>query len=581
MKRKSHSAPSPIRRFLPYYAKYRKTMALDLFCALLTTFCALAFPVVVRYITDAAVQDLARLTVRSVLIIAGVYILLRVVDAAANYYMQNIGHVMGAHIETDMRRDLFAHLQKLDFSYYSDTKVGQIMARITGDLFEITEFAHHCPEEFFIAGVQIGATFVILATYNIWLTLTLFALIPLMLLCARYFKKRMTQAFRARREQVGEINAQVEDALLGMRVVQSFTAERIETEKFARGNERFLDIYKDTYRHMAGYHSVIRIFDGIMYATVIALGTVFLIVGQISVGEYTAYLLFVTTLLNSIRRVVEFAEQFQRGRTGIERFFTIMDEPIRIADLPDAVELRDVCGDIEFCDVTFRYDADAQQVLSHLNLTIRAGENIAIVGPSGGGKTTMCNLIPRFYEIDGGQIRIDGVDNRHVTVQSLRANIGTVQQDVYLFAGTVAENIAYGRPGATIDEIWDAARKAGAEDFIRDLPDGMDTYVGERGVKLSGGQKQRISIARVFLKDPPILILDEATSALDNESERLIQRSLEQLCKGRTAITVAHRLSTVRNADRIVVLTKDGIAEVGSHDELVAAHGIYAHMLEI
>lgn len=570
--------PGNIRRFLPYYRKYRGILALDLFCAALTIGCAVIFPVIVRYITDTAVNDLANLTLRAVLTIGGVYLLLRVIDATANYFMQNIGHVMGAYIETDMRRDLFDHLQKMDFTYFGNTKIGQIMARITGDLFEITEFAHHCPEEFFIAGVQIAVSFVILWTYNVWLTLAIFALIPLMVLCSNYFKKRMTEAFRRRRQQVGEINAQVEDTLLGMRVVKSFTNETIERDKFERNNKKFLDIYKDTYRHMAGFHTVVRIFDGLMYVVALTLGAVFLIQRMISVGEFTAYLLFVSTLLASIRRIVEFAEQFQRGMTGIERFYTIMDEPVRIKDKDGARELRDVKGAIAFEGVSFRYDDRQTRVFAHIDLSIAAGENVAIVGPSGGGKTTLCNLIPRFYEIEAGKITVDGQNVNDLTLQSLRRNIGMVQQDVYLFAGSIYENILYGRPDATPEEVYRAARQAGANDFIEAFEDGYDTYVGERGVKLSGGQKQRISIARVFLKNPPILILDEATSALDNESERLIQRSLEELSVGRTTITIAHRLSTIRNADRIVVLTKDGIVEQGTHAELMQNRGMYWKM---
>lgn len=570
-----------IARFLPYYKNYRGILALDLFCASLTIVCAVVFPVIVRYITDTAAQDLARLTLPAVLTIGAIYLLLRVIDAAANYFMQNIGHVMGAYIETDMRRDLFDHLQKMDFSYYGNTKVGQIMARITGDLFEITEFAHHCPEEFFIAGVQIVVSFAILFTYNVWLTLAIFVLIPLMIVCSNYFKKRMTQAFRNRRQQVGEINAQVEDCLLGMRVVKSFTNEDVERKKFAVGNDKFLDIYKDTYKHMAGFHTVVRLFDGLMYVVVLTLGALFLMKGAISVGEFTAYLLFVTTLLASIRRIVEFTEQFQRGMTGIERFYTIMDEPVRIQDKEGAVELRDVKGEIVFDRVTFRYDDQQEHVLRHVDLAIKAGENVAIVGPSGSGKTTLCNLIPRFYEIQEGRITLDGRDITDLTLQSLRRNIGMVQQDVYLFAGSIYENILYGRPDATPEEVYRAAEQAGAKEFIEAFEDGYDTYVGERGTKLSGGQKQRISIARVFLKNPPILILDEATSALDNESERLIQRSLERLCMGRTSITIAHRLTTIRNADRIVVLTKNGIEEQGTHEELLANRGIYWKMCNL
>ena len=564
-----------LSRFAPYFKKYKKTLAIDLICAALTTLCELVLPLIIRAITNRAIGDISTLTHSFVLKLGGIYVLLRVVDAAANYYMNSIGHIMGSHIETDMRRDLFHHLQQLSFSYYSNAKVGQIMARITSDLFDITEFAHHCPEEFFIAAIKITASFVILSGMNLWLTLLIFLMVPLMLIASRYFNKKMRAAFKESRHQIGEINAQVEDSLLGIRVVKSFANETMEEEKFEEGNQKFLDIKKRMYHAMAGFNTSTRIFDGLMYITVIIVGALFLIDGKITPGDYTAYILYVSTLLTSIRRIVEFTEQFQRGMTGIERFCEIVDTPFDIKDAPNAKRLKKTEGNIAFENVSFRYEDDNKAVLSHINLTVPAGENVALVGPSGSGKTTLCNLIPRFYDVTEGKITIDGTDIRSVTQYSLRQNIGMVQQEVYLFSGSIFDNIAYGRPDAKKADVVKAAKQAGAHEFIMEFPDGYDTYVGERGVKLSGGQKQRISIARVFLKNPPILILDEATSALDNESERLVQNSLEVLAKGRTTFTIAHRLTTIKNASVIWVLTEQGVEEIGTHEELMKKRGIY------
>ncbi|HHW23955.1 MAG TPA: ABC transporter ATP-binding protein [Clostridiales bacterium] len=570
-----------LTRFLPYYKPYINVLLADLFCAALTTVCEIVLPLIVRQITNAGIEDPASLTTRMILTTGGVYLLLRIIDTAANYYMSSVGHIMGSKIEADMRRDMFDHLQKLSFRFFDNTKVGQIMSRITSDLFDVTEFAHHCPEEFFIAGIKIIVPFVILCSYSISLTLIVFAIIPPMLLTASYFNNQMREAFRRQREQVGEINARVEDSLLGVRVVRSFCGEEIEKEKFHEGNSIFLAIKKFSYKVMGAFSSSNRMFDGIMYITVVVVGSFFIRAGKIHVAELTAYLLYVSTLMTSIRRIVEFTEQFQRGMTGIERFFQILDEPIEIKDEPGATPIENVRGEIVFDNVSFSYGEGGEEVLSNISFRINPGEHIAIVGPSGSGKTTICNLIPRFYEPTAGRILLDGRDIRTITLESLRKNIGMVQQDVYLFAGTVAENIAYGSPGATMDEIREAARLAGALEFIEKLPNGFDTYVGERGVKLSGGQKQRISIARVFLKNPPILILDEATSALDNESERLVQLSLRKLAEGRTTLTIAHRLTTIRNATRILVLTERGIEEEGTHDELMAKGGIYSELYKM
>lgn len=573
--KEKRSNKSLIRRFWPYQKKYIRTVFLDLFCAALTCLCDLILPLILRTITDLAMTDLAALTVSLVLKLAAIYLILRLIDAAAQYFMADMGHVMGVYIETDMRQDAFDHLQKLGYTYYSNTKIGQIMGRITNDLFDVTEFAHHCPEEFFIAGLKFLVSFTILCTYNIPLTLIIFLCVPLMAVVSIKLNHKLQTVFRMQRNQIGELNAQIEDSLLGERVVKAFAVEEQEKEKFSRGNEAFMRIKKHTYRYMAGFQCSTRLFDGLMYLVVILGGGLFVIYGAITPGDLVAYVLYVSTLIATIRRIVEFAEQFQRGMTGIERFFEIMDAEIEIEDEPDAVELKVDQGSIDLHDVSFEYPDDHNQVLHHLNLHIDAGERVALVGPSGGGKTTLCNLIPRFYDVTEGEICIDGQNIRGVTMKSLRNAIGIVQQDVYLFSGTVAENISYGKPGASMEEIRKAAELAGADGFIRDLKDGYDTYVGERGVKLSGGQKQRIAIARVFLKNPPILILDEATSALDNESERLIGQSLEQLAKGRTTLTIAHRLTTIKDYDRILVLEGDRIAESGNHEELLAKKGVY------
>ena len=570
-----------IRRFAPYYRKYWKIVVFDLFCAALTTICELVLPLIATSITRRATTDLASLTIAFVLKLGGLYLVLRAIDAAANYYMQSVGHIMGSHIETDMRTDLFSHLQKLSFNYYSETKVGQIMSRMTSDLFEVTEFSHHCPEEFFIAGIKIVVSFIILCGMNVPLTLCMFAVLPMMLIATRYFNKQMRRVFKERNKQVGEINAQVEDSLLGIRVVKSFANEAIEEKKFDKGNKKFLEIKKRSYECMAAFATSNRIFDGLMYIIVVIIGALQIREGRLTAAEFTAYLLYANMLLNSIRRIVEFTEQFQRGMTGIERFFEIMDVPCEITDSPDAKPLGEVKGAVSFEDVGFHYGDNDHDVLHHLNLQVRAGESVALVGPSGSGKTTLCNLIPRFYDVTEGRIRIDGKNIKDVTLQSLRNAVGMVQQEVYLFSGSVYDNIVYGKPGASKEEVIAAAKMAGAHDFISALPDGYDTFVGERGVKLSGGQKQRISIARVFLKNPPILILDEATSALDNERERLVQQSLEKLAKGRTVFTIAHRLTTIRGADTIWVLTDKGVEEQGSHSELMKKGGLYAHLYEM
>jgi len=574
-RQKEYKTTELLKRFLPYFRKYYGTLFLDLFCAALTTVCELVLPLIIRFITNEGLRDLAALSVRTVASLGGLYLLLRIVDCIAGYYMADMGHVMGARIETDMRRDAYAHLQKLSNTYYNNTKVGQIMGRITNDLFDVTEFAHHCPEEFFIAGIKTIISFVILARIHLGLTVLIFAVVPVMAAVCMLLNFRMRRAFGKQRHQIGELNARIEDSLLGQKVVKAFANEEVEKKKFEADNGRFLDIKKETYRYMAAFQTTTKLFDGIMYLTVIVAGGIFMVRGLILPGDLVAYMLYVTTLIATIRRIIEFAEQFQRGMTGIERFLQIMDADIEIFDEPGAVELKEPEGAIRFEKVSFEYPDDHNIVFRNLNLELKRGEKVAIVGPSGGGKTTLCNLIPRFYDVTEGKISIDGQDIKSYTLKSLRENIGIVQQDVYLFSGTIFENIAYGKPGASREEVILAAKEADAHEFIMGLKDGYDTYVGERGVKLSGGQKQRISIARVFLKNPPIIILDEATSALDNESEFAVARSLSKLSEGRTTLTIAHRLSSIRNSDRILVLTEEGIVEEGNHESLLEKQGIY------
>ena len=580
MENKQYDSKELIKRFIPYFKKYRGTLMMDLFCASLTTVCELVLPLIMRYITNEGIRDLAALSVKTIGGLGLLYLVLRIMDCIAAYYMADMGHVMGAKIETDMRRDAYSHLQQLSDTYYNNTKVGQIMGRITNDLFDVTEFAHHCPEELFIAAIKTIIAFLILAGISLPLTILIFACVPLMLVVCLTLNRRMKTAFRKQRNQIGELNARIEDSLLGHKVVKAFTNESVEKEKFETDNALFLDTKKLAYRYMAAFQISVRAFDGLMYLLVLVAGGIFMIKGLIVPGDLVAYMLYVSTLIATVRRIIEFAEQFQRGMTGIERFLQIMDADIEIFDEPDAVELKNTNGEIAFENVSFEYPDDHNKVFKNLNLQIHSGEKVAIVGPSGGGKTTLCNLIPRFYDVSEGRITLDGEDVRHFTLKSLRGCIGIVQQDVYLFSGTILENIAYGRPGAAREEVDEAAKRAGAHDFILGLKDGYDTYVGERGVKLSGGQKQRISIARVFLKNPPIIILDEATSALDNESEFAVAQSLAKLSEGRTTLTIAHRLSSIRNSDRILVLTENGIVEEGNHENLLEKKGIYYHFYE-
>ncbi len=579
--REGQKSVKVIKRLLPYYKPYWATLVFDLLCAALTTLCELVLPLIVRRITNAATENTEPLTTKLILTMGIMYIFLRLVDTLASYYMSTVGHIMGTKIETDLRLDLFSHLQKLSFSYFNDTKVGVLMSRITNDLFDVTEFAHHCPEEFFIAGVKIIGSFTILCTVNVPLTLIIFAMLPPMVFIMFRLNRRMKDGHRESRKKAGELNADIEDSLLGIHVVKSFAAENREIDRFQKGNKAFYAVKAMVYKYMGSFHSMSRLCDGIMYIVTVMAGAFFIKADSINAADLIAYLLYVSTLFASIRAILQFAEQFYRGITGVERFCEIVDTEPDIEDIKNAEDIGQVDGDIRFDNVSFAYEENGKNVLNNFNLHIKKGENLAIVGPSGAGKTTLCALIPRFYEPQEGHIFIDGKDISAVTMSSLRKSIGIVEQDVYLFSGTIKENIAYSKSDASDEEIINAARLAGAYEFINELPDGMDTYVGERGVKLSGGQKQRISIARVFLKNPPVLILDEATSALDNESERLVRESLARLAVGRTTLTIAHRLTTIKNADRIIVLTDDGIVEEGNHTELIHKNGIYAQMYKL
>ena len=569
---------SLIKSVIPYFNRYRNILFIDLLCAGLTTASEMILPLILRYLTNVGIAEPGSLTLNLIVRIAVIFVLIKCVELVAVYYMASIGHIMVAKIETDMRFDMYKHLQTLSDNFYNETKVGQIMSRMTNDLFDITEFSHHCPEEYFIGFIKICISFVILLNINVPLTLAVYVMIPVMFISTSKFKNSMRRAQKKQRVHVGDLNSSIEDSILGIKVVKSFANEDIELEKFERDNNKFLSIKELFYKSMAGFNTVNRSIDGLMYFIIIVFGGYQMMNGRLEPGDMLAYIMYVTTLLATVKRIVEFTEQFQKGMTGIERFNEIMSIEAEIVDSPHAIDLTDVKGNIEFKNVSFRYNKKLDYVLENFNLDIKAGKNIALVGPSGGGKTTVCALIPRFYDVSDGGIFVDGKNIKDFSLYSLRNNIGIVQQDVYLFSGTIMENIRYGKPDATEEEIIEAAKLASAYDFIMELEEGFDTYVGERGVKLSGGQKQRISIARVFLKNPPILILDEATSALDNNSEAVIQESLEVLSKGRTTITIAHRLTTIQNADMIVVMTADGIVEKGSHEELMENKAYYYNL---
>lgn len=565
-----------IKRFVRYYKPHKRLFMLDTACSLMVAICDLFYPMIAKNITNVYVPNKE---LRLLLVWAGVLLGIYLIKAALNYIIQYWGHIVGVRIQGDMRRDMFRHLQKLPFSFFDENKTGAIMSRLVNDLFEVSELAHHGPEDAFISGITLIGSFIMLANINLYLALIVFAVIPLMIFFAVKTRREMNAAFKASRVQVGEVNANVETAIAGMRVSRSYTADEHENAKFGVANENFKKARSRAYRAMATFGSGMNFFNDMLYLLVLTAGGLFFYYGKIDSGDFVAFLLYVSIFMKPINRLVSLFEQLQEGMTGFQRFVEIMDEPEEADDgklNPDKLE-----GNIVFDDVSFRYSnsdsADTEaKVISHLSMRIDKGKTVALVGPSGGGKTTLCNLIPRFYEIDSGAITIDGMDIRDMTRYSLRRNIGIVQQDVFLFNGTIRENIAYGDLDATDEQIIEAAKKANIHDYVMTLEEGYDTNVGERGVKLSGGQKQRISIARVFLKNPSILILDEATSALDNATEMLIQQSLSELAKGRTCIIVAHRLSTIKNADEIIVLTKDGIKERGTHDELMKLNKMYA-----
>ena len=546
-----------------------------MFFATLSAAVALRIPLVVRYVTSTLIYLPADEIIRQITYIGIGLVVLLAIDCYSRFFIGNYGHVMGAKMEYDMRAELFGHMQKLSFSFYDDAKVGQLMSRITSDLFDITELLHHGPENIILSVLKITGAFVILVSINGWLALAAFAVLPFMFAFALILNKKMRRAFRANRVKIADINAQIEDNLSGIRVVKSFANEDIENEKFRVGNDGFLAAKKNSYHYMGSFQAGVGVFTTMIQVSVILVGTVLIAHGRVDMTDLVTFLLYIGVFTDPIRTLVDFTEQFQNGYTGFERFQEIMNIRPDIEDAPDATPIGMVKGEIEFDNVSFQYKDNQENVLNHINLKVPAGAYMALVGSSGAGKTTLCSLIPRFYDVTGGRIMIDGKDIRSVTLKSLRDQIGMVQQDVYLFAGTIFENIQYGKPGATREEVIEAAKNANAHEFIMAFPDGYDTDIGQRGIKLSGGQKQRLSIARVFLKNPPILIFDEATSALDNESEKVVQDSLEKLAKNRTTFVIAHRLTTIQNAEKILVLTEDGIAESGTHEELLAQGGLY------
>lgn len=550
-------------------------MALDLFFATLGASVTLVMPLIVRYITGTVIYEESGAAWQTIVRLSVLMLVLLLVELGCNFYITYWGHLMGARMEYGMRNDIFGHYQKLAFTFYDNQKVGQLMSRVTNDLFDITELLHHGPEDIIISLIKIVGALVILGHINMRLTILTACFLPFILAFALYLNKRMKRVFKENRVKMADINGQIEDNLSGIRVVKSFANEDIEMRKFKKGNERFLATKRRSYLYMGTYQSVLNAMLTAVTIVVVLAGSRLIVDGNMAIPDLITFLLYIANFTEPVKKLINFTEQFQNGYSGYTRFREIMDIEPDIADKEGAKTLTDVCGTVEFRDVSFRYEDATEKVLDHVSLNVPAGSYVALVGSSGGGKTTLCSLIPRFYDVTGGSVCIDGNDVRDVTIQSLRENIGIVQQDVYLFAGTVMDNILYGRPDATREEVIEAARNANAHDFIMELPDGYDTDIGQRGVKLSGGQKQRLSIARVFLKNPRVLIFDEATSALDNESERIVQESLETLAKDRTTFVIAHRLSTIRNAERILVLTENGIAEEGTHEELMAMHGAY------
>ena len=566
------------KKFLSYYKPYKKMFAADMFFACMGAGVTLVIPLIIRYITNDVIYRELSESLHMILTLTIVMAALIILECYCNYFIAYYGHIMGAKMEYNMRNEIFAHYQKLSFSFYDNQKVGQLMSRVTNDLFDISELFHHGPEDLVISMIKLIGSFSILLSVNWRLALTAFAIVPVMLAYAFYFNVKMKRAFVKNRARIADINAQIEDNLSGIRVVKSFANEDMEMDKFKAGNDRFVESKKESYKYMGLYHSGLGAFTTLISVIVIATGAVFITKDLITITDLITFLLYINNFTEPIKKLISFTEQFQNGASGYTRFLEILEIHPDIEDAPNALELKNAKGDVTFENVSFHYEENSETVLSDLNLHVNAGEYIALVGTSGVGKSTLCSLIPRFYDVSGGRILIDDRDIRDFTVKSLRNNIGIVQQDVYLFTGSVMDNIRYGRPDATEAEIVAAAQNANAHEFIMNLPEGYDTNIGQRGIKLSGGQKQRLSIARVFLKNPPILIFDEATSALDNESERVVQESLEKLAKGRTTFVIAHRLSTIRNAQKILVLTENGIAESGTHRELLEKNGIYAEL---
>ncbi len=566
-----------IKEFVKYYKPHKKLFAIDMFCAFLVSICDLFYPMITRNIINDYVpnQNLRLLVVWSITLIF-IYALKLVL----NYFIQYWGHVVGVRMQADMRKKIFKHLQKLPFNYFDNNKTGVIMSRIMNDLMEISELAHHGPEDLFISLIMLIGSFIVLCTINIPLTLITFAFIPVLIWYAIKKRIKMNDAFKKTRIEIGDVNASLENSIAGIRVSRAFTNTKYEIDKFQVGNNKFRKAREYAYKAMAEFYSGMFFIVDILNLIVLSIGGFFTFKGYITIGDYVAYLLYIKLFMDPIKRLINFVEQLQSGMTGFERFQELMAEQEE-EDSDKVIEMGNVDGNIEFEGVSFKYDDEETHVLQDLNLNIKSGQTVALVGPSGGGKTTLCHLVPRFYELDGGIIKIDGVDITTVNRESLRKNIGIVQQDVFLFTGTILENILYGNPEASEEEVVEAARRANIHEFIINLPDGYNTYIGEKGLKLSGGQKQRLSIARVFLKNPKILILDEATSALDNTTEMIIQKSLEELTIGRTTLIVAHRLSTIKNADEIVVLTPEGIAEKGTHKELIKNDGIYASLYSL
>ncbi len=576
--KKGYFMGKKLRKLATYYKPYMSLFLADMFFAILGAAVTLVIPLIVRYITGHVIMLDANVAFHKILILGLVMLGMVLVECYCNYFISNYGHVMGAKIEYDMRAEIFGHYQKLSFSFFDDQKVGQLMSRITNDLFDISELLHHGPEDLVISVIKIIGSFIILINIDVKLTLIAYAFIPVMLVYAIYFNGKMKRAFKRNRVKIAEINSQIEDNLSGIRVVKSFANEEVEREKFREGNEGFLAAKKNSYIYMAGYNSGLGAFTTLITIAVLVFGSMLITRGTVDVTDLVTFLLYINTFTDPVKKLINFTEQFQNGYSGYERFMEIMEIAPEIEDKENAVELGEVKGDISFEDVSFQYDESTEKVLNHIDLEVEAGSYMALVGSSGAGKSTLCSLIPRFYDVTGGSIKVDGIDIRDIKLKSLRDHIGIVQQDVYLFVGTVMDNIRYGKPNATREDIIQAAKNANAHEFIMSLPDGYDTDIGQRGVKLSGGQKQRLSIARVFLKNPPILIFDEATSALDNESEKVVQESLEKLAKNRTTFVIAHRLSTIKNAEKILVLTDNGIEESGTHKELLEKEGIYAKL---